>query len=92
MLDLTEMRNKAEERGYTLHHKTGDCKRYNFINNDGIGLIVYPESDEFEIYYNIDLCTSIQGGKCGSFMNDKHFNLHESKISKYANILRFHCN
>ena len=91
MLDLTEMKNKATERGYSLHSRTSDYSRYNFINDNGIGLLVYPNSDEFQLYYNIDLCTSIQGGKCGSFMNDKHFNFHEAKVSKYANILKLHC-
>ena len=80
--------NKAVERGYVLHNHTSDHKRYNFIREDGVGLILYPQSEEFEIYYNVDLSVSLQGGKCGSFMNDKHFRSNENRIAKYAYILR----
>lgn len=90
MLDIEKVKEKALERGYELHSRTSDYSRYNFINNLGIGLLVYPKSDEFEIYYNVDLCTSLQGGRCGSFFNDKHFNNHESRIKKYVEVLKLH--
>ena len=79
---------KAIERGYTSHNHTADHRRRNFIREDGVGLIVYPQSEEFEIYYNVDLVVSLQGGKCGSFMNDKHFSQIEAKVAQYAYILR----
>lgn len=82
------MLDKAIERGFTLHHKTGDDSVYNFLTPDGLGLIVYPNTDEFEIYYNIDLCYSIKGGKCGSFLNDKHFDRHRNIVEKYMCILK----
>lgn len=90
MLNIEEMRNKARERGYWLHNKTADDKRYNFIKDNGIGLIVYPEKDEFEIYYNIDIFTHIKGDRCSSFMNDNHFKIFENRIERYANIIKSH--
>lgn len=80
--------NKARDRGYTLHNSSSDHKSCNLIRGDGIGLMIYPETEEFKLYYNVDLAFVLDGGKCGSFMNDKHFKLFEDKIVKYAYILR----
>jgi len=79
---------KARERGYSLHNRTANHSIYNFLRDDGIGLIVYTNAEEFEIYYNVDLVVTLKGGRCGSFMNDKHFASHEGRIAKYAYILK----
>lgn len=79
---------KAEERGYKLHNVELITQRCNLIRPDGVGLIIWPETEEFEIYYNIDLLYSIKGGKCGSFLNDRHFKMHEDKVVRYAHILQ----
>ena len=89
MLHIEEMKQKAEERGYTLHNKTADNSRFNFVSLEtGVGLIVYPNSDEFEIYYNVNLCITLQNGKAGSFMNDNHFNKLERMFMKYVTPLK----
>ena len=89
MLSAEEIIDKAMERGYVLHNYSADKKQLNFIKNNGLGLLAYLNNDEeFELYYDIDLIFKVTGGKCGSFMNDKHFNSHEKEIEKYMNHLK----
>lgn len=87
-MNIEKINLKAIERGYWLHNKTVDNKRLNYIKDNGIGLLVYPETEEFEIYYNIDLCTNIKVGRCGSFMNDKHFKFHENRLERHVDIIK----
>lgn len=88
MEEYDEIIDKAKERGYRLHNRTSDYSVYCFLKDDGIGLIVYTKTKEFEIYYNVDLVVSLKGGKCGSFMMDKHFNNQEKRITNYVYILK----
>lgn len=48
---------RAKERGYSIYSHSGDHRLYNLIREDGIGLELYPETEEFKIYYNHKLIT-----------------------------------
>lgn len=88
MTKIELIKQKALDRGYSLYSGNADNSKLNYVRPDGLGLILYPETEEFEIYYNIDLVTTMQTGKAGSFMNDKHFTRLESKVEKYMNVIK----
>lgn len=88
MTKIQLIKQKAVDRGYSLYSGNADNSKLNYVRPDGLGLILYPETEEFEIYYNIDLVTSMYTGKAGSFMNDKHFTRLESKVERYMNIIK----
>lgn len=84
-----KFRLKAEERGYSLLATSPGGRYFNFVDKStGIGLEVFPKTDEFNLYYNLDLATAIKGCKCGSFMNDNHFKKQEARIYKYVKIIQ----
>lgn len=91
MTNIELIKQKAIDRGYSLYSKSADNFKLNYIRPDGLGLVLYPDTEEFEVYYNIDLITSITiGNKAGSFMNDKHFEKIEAKVEKYMNVIKLH--
>lgn len=90
MTNIELIKQKAVDRGYSLYSRSADNSKLNYIRPDGLGLVLYPDTEEFEVYYNIDLVTSIQIGRAGSFMNDKHFARLEAKVEKYMNIIKLH--
>lgn len=80
--------NKARERGFEVHHCTADHSIYTLMAENGLNLIVYPETEEFELTYCVDLVVRMGTGKIGSFMNDKHFLIFERKMNKYIGLLQ----
>lgn len=89
MTNTELVKQKAIDRGYSLYSGNADNSKLNYIRPDGLGLVLYPETEEFEIYYNIDIITSVTiGNKANSFMNDKHFKNIESRVEKYMNIIK----
>ncbi len=72
----------AKERGYSVNMFSGDRSWYSFMHERfPLNLQVYIESKEFEISHmrgNIQITTT----KCGSFMNDEHFNRIEREIRR----------
>lgn len=92
MTQYENLIEKAKERGYEKHHVVKDANdeviRYNFIKFNGLGLILYPKTGEFTLYYNLDLLTKIEIEKCSPFMMDEHFKQKEKTIEKYINALK----
>lgn len=89
MTNTELVKQKAVDRGYSLYSRSADDSKLNYIRPDGLGLVLYPETEEFEVYYNIDVITSITiGNKASSFMNDKHFKNIESRVEKYMNTIK----
>lgn len=78
----------ARSRGYTEHSYTADHSQYNFVRPDGLGLLLYPDKDEFELYYSVTMLVHMKIEKASPFSSDKQFSFMESQLAKYVNIIK----
>jgi hypothetical protein len=78
-LTREEVKAIAEERGYDLVISGTDTNWYSFINDRGINLQVWTETEQFQLtkMYNFIEVTS---GKRGAFLNEDHFIKFEDNI------------
>jgi hypothetical protein len=89
-MEAQEMLDKAKERGYDLWMSDTDHTWYSFVSDkhtSTINLELYPETGEF-VLSHIKGIIQITTGKCGPFMNDKHFDKIEREMRKILFDLR----
>jgi hypothetical protein len=77
-----EMLEKAKERGYDLWMQNSSGDWYSFVNDRWhINLELYTETGEFVLNHMSGII-KITTDKCGSFMNDNHFNRIQREMRK----------
>jgi predicted P-loop ATPase/GTPase len=78
------MLEKAKERGYEVFAVSGDHSWYSLNHNRRpINLQLYIDTEEFILQHNVqESIVRITTDKCGSFMNDEHFERIERQIRK----------
>lgn len=73
---------KAEDRGYLVTMQSGDYTWYSMYNErHRLNLQLWIDSEQFELSH-MKGAILITTTKCGSFMNDKHFERIEREIRK----------
>lgn len=78
---MEEMLEKAKERGYDLWMQNSAHTWYSFIDDRHINLELYTETGEF-VLNHVKGIIKITTEKCGSFMNDNHFNRIQREMRK----------
>jgi hypothetical protein len=75
---------KAEERGYSVLMHSSDHSWYSFMTErHKINLQVHIDEESFILSFHKGI-VKITTDKCGSFMNDKHFDRIEREIRRIA--------
>lgn len=94
MLNKDEVLQKMSERNFSVlfYGKTNknDTSNILFVKKDKLAISCYVDLDEdtFTFSYNIpNSINQIKTPKCGSFMNDNHFDKIYSKLKDHAQIL-----
>jgi hypothetical protein len=84
MASRQEMLDKAKERGYEIVAFSSDKSWYSLYNEHRhINLELYVNTEEFILNHMVkESIVRITIDKCGSFMNDKHFDSMERQIRK----------
>lgn len=98
MLDKSIVEKKMKERGFTVYATMGKVElhfisshMYSVSDNSDkpiINVIVNLENGNFQGLYNIkESINTLQTAKCGSVMNDEHFDKIIMKLETHAKIL-----
>lgn len=84
-----EMLERAKERGYDLWMQNSSYTWYSFINERlHINLELYAETGEFALNHMRGII-KITTEKCGSFMNDDHFNRIQREMRRVVRNVRW---
>ena len=97
MLDKDKVIEKMSERGFTVMSysmiNTHTVEAIFFttdpLQSPSFGCNVYLESEEFEFMYAVPCSINVlrTASKCGSLMNDDHFNRLRSKFEEQVHVL-----
>jgi len=92
-MNRQELEKLANSYGFTTHHTNLVNGKLNYIgmmDEDGINLQLYPDTEEFELAYTIPKSVfQVRSGKCGSFTNEAHFMKFLRNIRKYVKLLNY---
>lgn len=80
---------RAERYGWSLFASMPSAKGLHYVDVNGVNIIVYLESDEFELSANVPRSIfELTLGRAGSFTNEKHFTGLYTQITNMNQVIR----